>query len=224
VRRKPTPTIDHDAQLARIAWCAAFFATVTLIAILGLARSAQALTVPAVLTSAATTAPTQFEDEDEAEADEEAEASEDEEFDFAECGEDEACVDDEAVEDATEAPPECLLSKAEATVFAAANRDRVRLRIRYTTTSPTPVAVDYGLHGSKGALYLGGDRERFAKHGVLRLTRDLTDKQMAKVMAAKDFTVRLRVSAAPGYCKAFFDHQLDVKHAIPSGLAWEQAE
>ena len=38
---------------------------------------------------------------------------------------------------------------------------------------------------------------------------------MAKVMAAKGFTVRLRVPAAPGYCKPFFDHQLDVRRADP---------
>ncbi len=213
MRRKPAPTIDHDAQLARFAWWAAFFATLTLVAVLGLARSAQALTVPA-----ASDAQTVFEDE----ADEEAEASEDEEFDLSDCGEEEEC-EDFGEDDGTEAPPECLLSSAQATVFAAANRDRVRLQIRYTTTSPTPVAVDYGLHGSKGALYLGGDRKHFAKHGVLRLTRDLTEEQMAKVMAAKDFSVRLRVSAAPGYCKAFFDRQLDVRRAIPSGLSWEQA-
>jgi hypothetical protein len=212
MRRKPTPTLDHDAQLARFAWWAAFFATLTLIAILGLARSAQAVTIPVT-----TDAPT-FEDEEE----EEAEASEDEEFDFDDCGEEEEC-EDFGEEDGTEAPADCLLSSAQATVFAAANRDRVRLQIRYTTTSPTPVAVDYGLHGSKGALYLGGDRKHFAKHGVLRLSRDLTEEQMAKVMAAKDFTVRLRVSAAPGYCKAFFDRQLDVRRAIPSGLSWEQA-
>ena len=219
MRRKPTPSIDHDAQLARFAWWTAFFATLTLVAILGLARSAQALTVPATRDVAATAAPAQPDDEEE----EDAEASEDEEFDFDDCGEEEEC-EDFGEDDRTEAPAECLLSSAQATVFAAANRDRVRLQVRYTTTSPTAVAVDYGLHGSKGALYLGGDRKHFARHGVLRLTRELTEEQMAKVMAAKDFTVRLRVSAAPGYCKAFFDRQLKVRRATPTGLSWEQAE
>jgi hypothetical protein len=218
VRRKPAPTIDHDAQLTRFAWWTAFCATLILVAILGLARGAQAFTVPGPLPAA--TAPASFDDEEAEEA--EAEASEDEEFDFDDCGEEEEC-EDFGEDDGTEAPAECLVSSAQATVFAAANRDRVRLQVRYTTISPTPVAVDYGLHGSKGALYLGGDRKRFAKHGVLRLTRDLSEQQMAKVMAAKDFTVRLRVSAAPGYCKAFFDRELNVRRAIPSGLSWEQA-
>ena len=59
---------------------------------------------------------------------------------------------------------------------------------------------------------------------MLRLTEDLTEAQMAKVMAAKGFTVRLRVPAAPGYCQAFFDHQLNVRRATPSGLAWRASE
>jgi hypothetical protein len=35
--------------------------------------------------------------------------------------------------------------------------------------------------------------------------------------------VRLRVAAAPGYCSSFFDHQLKVRRATPSGLAWSQS-
>ena len=49
---------------------------------------------------------------------------------------------------------------AEATVSAAANKDQVRLQVRYTTTSPTTVSVDYGLHGGKGSLYLGGEKKQ----------------------------------------------------------------
>lgn len=218
MRRKLSTATDHDALLARFAWCVAFLATLTLVAALGLARSAQAFTVPATAPVAnAAMAPADEESE------EEAEASEDEEFEANDCGEEEECVDEEA-DDGTEAPAECLLSRADATVLVTANRDQVRLQIRYVTTSPTPVAVDYGLHGSKGSLFLGSERKRFGRHGVLRLTRDLTAEQMTKAMAAKDFTVRLRVAAAPGYCKAFFDRQLDVRRATPSGLSWEQAE
>ena len=99
----------------------------------------------------------------------------------------------------------------------------VRLQVRYTTSSPTTVAVAYGLHGGKGSLYLGDDKKHFGKRGVLRLSRHLSDAQMAKVMAAKGFTVRLRAPAAPGYCQEFFDYQLDLRRATPSGLAWQSA-
>jgi hypothetical protein len=217
MRRRVTAIAADEAAAVRFAWWAAFFATLTLIAVLGIAKSAQALTVPPTGTPGIVAAPVP----PAAEEDDEAEASEDEGFEFEECEEDEEC---EEGEDGLEAPQECLLSNAEATVFATANKDKVRLQVRYTTTAPTAVAVDYGLHGRKGSLYLGGEKKKFAREGVLRLTKNLTEEQMAKVMAAKGFTVRLRVPAAPGYCKAFFDHQLDVKRATPSGLAWQQSE
>jgi hypothetical protein len=205
--------VSDEAIAIRFAWWAAFFVTLTLIVVLGIAKSAQALTVspagtPGTIGASALTPA------DEESEDEEAETSEEE------CEEDEECEE----EVATEAPAECLLSSAEATVTASANKDKVRLQVRYTTSSPTAVAVEYGLHGSKGSLYLGGEKKQFARHGVLRLTKALTEPQMAKVMAAQGFTVRLRVPAAPGYCKAFFDHQLDSRRATPSGLAWQQAE
>lgn len=222
MRRKSAIASDHEAHAARIAWWASFFATLALIAILGMARSAQALTLPvvgSVETAAAPAPPSDEEPEDEAEA----EASEDEEFEAEECeeSEDEECEGDEA---GPEAPDECVLSSAEATIFASANQDRIRLLVRYTTSSPSAVVVDYGLHGSKGSLYLGGDKKHFAKKGVLQLTRRLTDTQMAKVTAAKGFTVRLRALTAPPYCHPFFDRQLNVRRATPSGLAWSQSE
>jgi hypothetical protein len=204
---------------ARFAWWAAFCATLTLIAILGIAKSAQALTVPPTGPPGIVAAPAPPADE---ESEDEAEASEDEGFEAEECeADEEECEEDEA---GPNAPQECLLSSAEATVFATANKDKVRLQLRYTTSAPTAVAVDYGLHGAKGSLYLGGEKKQLAKQGVLRLTKDLTEAQMTKVMAAKGFTVRLRVPAAPGYCKAFFDRQLNSRRATPSGLAWQQSE
>jgi hypothetical protein len=217
MRRRSSAVTSDDAAAVRFAWWAAFFATLTLIVILGFAKSAQALTVP-VLPSA--TGPALAPPSDE-ESEDEAEASEGEADEFEECLDDEEC--DEG-EEADHAPQECLLSSAEATVSAAASKDQIRLQIRYTTSSPTAVTVDYGLHGSKGSLYLGGDKKHFAKQGVLRLSKSLTEVQMAKVMAAKGFTVRLRVPAAPGYCQSFFDHQLDIRRATPSGLSWQQSE
>jgi hypothetical protein len=205
----------EDAAI-RFAWWAAFFATLTLVAVLGIAKSAQALALPPMGTPGVVAAPAPPSDE---EFEDEAEASEEEGFEFEECEEEVECEEDTDLD----APQECLLSNAEATVFATANKDKIRLQVRYTTTSPTVVAIAYGLHGAKGSLYLGDEKKQFARKGVLRLTRNLTELQMAKVMAAKGFTVRLRVAAAPGYCKAFFDHQLDIKRATPSGLAWEQS-
>ena len=221
MRRRVTAATNDEATAVRFAWWAAFSATLTLIAVLGIAKSAQALTVPSTGFPGPIAALAASPADEESEA-EEAEIFEDE-GSGEECEEDEEeCEEEDGA--SADAPADCLLSSAEATISANANKDRVRLQVRYTTSSPTDVTVEYGLHGSKGSLFLGGEKKRFARQGVLRLTKTLTEAQMAKAMAAKVFTVRFRVPATPGYCKAFFDYQLDSRHATPSGLRWEQAE
>jgi len=187
------------------------------IALLCLVASAQALALPGdPAVPALLAAPAGEEEESEAAA------SDEEEIEAEECEEEEEGECDE--EEGVEAPAECLLSTAEPTIFASGNRDRVRLQIRYTTTSPTPVAIDYGLHGTRGSLFLGGERKRFGRKGVLRLNHSLSEAQMAKVMAARDFTVRLRVPAAPRWCQSYFDRHLDVRRGTPRGLTWLPSE
>jgi hypothetical protein len=225
MRRKPSIAGSHDAHAARVAWWASFFATVALISILGLARSAQALTVPDVVEVGPGAAAPAFgpEDDEGDDGEAEAEASEGEELEGEECEAADAAEEVECEDEGdAEAPQECLLSTAEATI--SASHDRVRLLVRYTSTSPTEVVLDYGLHGPRGSLYLGGEKKHVATRGVLRLTQHLNEDQMEKVMAAKNFTVRLRVADAPDYCRPFFDRQLDVRRATPTGLAWSQAE
>ena len=46
MRRRVTAASREEATAVRFAWWAAFLATLTLIAVLGIAKSAQALTVP----------------------------------------------------------------------------------------------------------------------------------------------------------------------------------
>lgn len=220
MRRKPAVATEHEAAPIRSAWWASFLVTLALIALLGMVKSAQALTPFPANGTGATTGLVAVADEEEEEG--EAEASEDEELEAEECVENE---EEECEEEGTSAAPaECLLSSADATIFAASNRDRVRLQVRYTSTAPTPVALAYGLHGSKGSLFLGDEKKRFARRGVLRLEKNLTEAQMARVMAAKSFTVRLRVLDAPAYCQSFFERQLDVRRATPTGLSWQQSE
>jgi hypothetical protein len=223
VHRKPSLTDSHGAHAIRIAWWASFLATVALVAILSFARSAQAATLPAGGFLGPLAAAVPSSDDEDLEGDEEAEeaeASEDGEVEAEGCEGDE--VECEEEEDAAAAPQECLLTTAAATV--SVSHDKLRLLVRYTTSTAAAVAVDYGLHGGKGSLYLGGAKKRFGPEGVLRLTRQLSEAQLAKVMAARDFTVRLRVAGAPDYCRPLFDHQLDVRRATPGGLAWSQSE
>jgi hypothetical protein len=217
MRRKPGAALDHDAHLAHVAWWVAFVATIALVAILGLARSAQAATAAETPFASHLIA---FDEGDE----DEAEASEDEEFEFGECDEPEEECEEDGPADGFEAPDECILNSAKAIVLSLGNHDKVRLQIKYTTTAPTAVKIAYGLHGSKGSLYLGDEKKQLGRKGVLRLEKSLTETQMAKVAAAKGFTVRLRVAAAPGYCAPFFDWQLDDRQPTPAGLSWLQSE
>jgi hypothetical protein len=216
MRVRHTPAVDDGTRVTRFAWLVSFFATLLLVAILLLAKSAQALTIaePPTLGTPAAAAPLDDESEEEGEDAEEIEA--------AEC---EEAEDEEAEEECEkaigpEAPEECLLTGAQATVFASNPQDKIRLVVRYTAAAPTLVAVDYGLHGSKGSLYLGESRKAFARTGVFRQTERLSEPQMAKAMGAKDFTVQLYAVHAPRYCRHVLDRHLTVRHTIPSGLTW----
>jgi hypothetical protein len=215
VDRKPAPSADREAHAVRIAWWVSFLATVALIAILGIAKSAQAATLAAP-SDPGTAAAAHFHVE-ELEAEEEAE----EELEAEECEEGEEECEEEA---GTEAPAECVLSSAQATVFASTSLDKVRLVIRYAAVSPSLVAVDFGLHGSKGSLYLGQSKRHFGRTGVFSQTEALSEPQMARALGATDFAVQLYAVDAPHYCRRFFEPQLTIRHAAPSGLIWSDAE
>jgi hypothetical protein len=221
MRRRPAAATAPEAPAFRFAWWLSFFVTIAVVAVLGIARSAQAATTSALLAAPSPLLAATLDE------DEEAEASEDDEFEFELCEDEEEsefCEAEEETGERDEAPPECLLTRADASVSVSPNRDRVRLQIRYTMSSPSAVIVDYGLHGSKGSLFLGSERRQFGRKGVLRLTENLTEAKMEKVMAAKSYTVRMRVPAAPRFCQPLFERQLDVRQATPSGLAWQQSE
>ena len=224
MRLRHTHSVEDSARSIRFAWLAAFVATLSLIGILTLARSAQALTVPGpdAPGTAALTLPAAAESDEEGEEEEGAETSEDCEAAEEESEEDEVEECEERA--AAEAPEECVLSSAEATVSALGGHEKVRLVVRYTATAPTQVAVEYGLHGSKGSLFMGQSKKRFGVRGVFRETENMSEAEMAKVAGAKDYTVQLFAVHAPHYCRHFFDRDLTVRHALPGGLTWMDPE
>jgi hypothetical protein len=213
----------EEAQRIRFAWLGAFFATVALIAILGLARSAQAMTVPLVspTLSAVSFVPPEEDEEEEFDGEEEkwsaaaeCEEAAESEADEEEC---EAVAEEEAE---AEAPRECVLSSANATVTTATNSDKVRLAIRYTAYSPGAIQVVYFLRGKKGPLQLGSDRSHLGAHGVIRDTDTLTTAQIPKALAARNFTIQLRPASAPRYCDNLLDRHLTVRANISGRLTW----
>jgi hypothetical protein len=163
--------------------------------------------------------------EDEADSEEEGDAGEEgEESDDCEF-EDEAL--EEACEEAEEErevegaeAEECRLESAEATVAAVPGRNQVRLTVRYRTFEPSAVAIDLGLRGGRGALDLGTDTVHFGRAGALHTAQTLTDPQMARAMAAREFTVGIHALNTPSFCADDFERHLTARKGSGAGLQW----
>lgn len=221
MRRRQSPSEEQGSPIAiKLAWWAGFLATLVLVFALAQAKSAHALTLPAPVDSVLAAV------DDEAEAEEAEDENEDgweyeEECEVVGEGEEEEELCEE-VEGEDGTPPECLLSSAEATVSAVPARDTLRLSVRYTARSPAAVKVEYWLRGGKGPLRLGEDRKRFNRQGTFRSTERLSDSQMAKVVAARNFTVELQAVNTPRYCHRYFDQKLTTKRTSGGGLTWSE--
>lgn len=149
-------------------------------------------------------------EEEECEAGEE---FEDEEGNVEECG----------AETSPYPPAECLLRTASARVFTYASHEKVRLVIRYTSFAPADVVVGYGLSGGRGSLQLGEAKGHFAKRGVFRLRETLSAAEMARVRAARRFTVDLNIPAAPRLCRRYDVRHLTIRRTVHSQVVWFQS-
>jgi hypothetical protein len=218
--RRKTASFDHHHphSATRIAWWVSFLVTLALVFALGLAKSAQALTLPAG--AGPVVAVVLPDAEEETEEGDEAGSEEGWEFEECELGEDEEVETCEEGEGEEGTPPECLLSSAEATVSASPAHDTVRLAVRYTARTSAAVKIDFELRGRRGALSLGADQKRFSRAGVFRQTERLSEAQMAKVVAAKSFTVELQAVNTPRYCHRYFDRSLTVRRSNGGALTW----
>lgn len=189
-----------------------------LVASLALARVASATAAPA---PSLVTHPV-FVEEDEDEADE---FGEDEAGDFEDEGEEgDVCAsDDEAKEEACEErledeeeaellAGECRLSTAEATVATVPGRDEVRLTVSYRAVQPSAVAVEMRLRGSRGALDLGTESAHFGRSGTLHAAKQLSDSEMERAAAAREFTVGVHALNSPRFCRAIFERHLTAHH------------
>lgn len=121
-------------------------------------------------------------------------------------------------------PSTCLLRTARARLFAYASHDRVRLVIRYTTFAPASVAVDYSFDGGRRPQTLGAATRRFTASGLFRVTEKLSRREMAKVLAAKGFTVKMDIAAAPKYCHRFYTRHLTVRRDVHGQSVWYQSD
>jgi hypothetical protein len=211
---------EKRLPLARLAALAA--ALLLLLATLALAREATLARAAAPSGGPASTAFAV--DEEEEEDDEE------DQFDFS--GEDEGdeteeadrCAsDDEAKEEACEErleekeseelmASECRLSVAEATVATVPAQDQVRLTVHYRTVEPSAVAVELRLRGAHGPLDLGVDSGHFAESGTFHATEQLSEPEMDRAMAAREFTVGIHAVNSPRFCREIFERHLTAHH------------
>jgi hypothetical protein len=154
----------------------------------------------------------------EEEAAEECEAGEELEDEEGEVEECEAATSEGAP------PRECVLRTARARLFVYADHEKVRLVVRYTAYAPTEVDVAYRVSSAKGSAKLGEARAHFAKHGLFRATEKLGKAEMAKVHAAKHFTVQLDVPAAPSFCRRYQTRHLTARRAVHGQAVWFQSD
>lgn len=212
----------------RFRWLAALLAIVfvAVLGAMGAARNAAAAEIPAAATSGIFTqfAPFEAEEEDEAEeAEDEGEDGEEEadECEFEDEAREEACEEKREERELEEAEAEeCRLESAEATVAAVPSRNQLRLTVRYRAFEPSAVTIDLALRGGRGALDLGTDTAHFGSSGTVHSTQTLSDPQMAKAMAAREFTVGVQALNTPSFCGQAFERHLTARRGAGNGLQW----
>ena len=211
---RPAPHAAGDRS-ARIAWLVSFAITLAVIAILLFAKSAQAGSLEvghAVGGALATVALADDEGEDELE-----EASEYEEDEESEEEPEEAGV-------SSEPPAECGLRTARASVVLDESQAKLRTLISYTSFEPVRASIEFRLNGGKGSLTLGRERKRLSYSGVVHGVERLGKTELAKALAARNFTVTVRVLAAPAYCHRYFDRHLKNRRLSGDRITWLQSD
>jgi hypothetical protein len=119
-------------------------------------------------------------------------------------------------------PASCLLRSARARVLLDAAEDRARLLLDYSISVATRATVEYRV-SAKRSLLLGHAKRMLDGRGVIRIGARLTKAQMAKLRAAKDLAVDLRIPAAPPSCRRYYTLHLTTRHASRSRIVWSQA-
>lgn len=203
----------ESARSLRLAWLLSFAITLVVIATLLLAKSAQAAGIGAGEALVSPLASVALVDEDWEEEDEEGDLEEEEE------GEEEL-----EEEESDEPQADCGLRSARAAVVADESQSKVRTQISYTSFAPVRVAIDFRLHGGKGSLTIGRERKRLSYAGVVHGSERLGRAQLVKVLAARDFTVTVRVLDAPRYCKPYFDRHLKSRRLSGDRITWLQSD
>lgn len=201
-----------SARLLRFACLVSFAITLVAIAVLAVAKSAQA----------SSTAPAHLVDrpalllplEEEAEGEYEEEWEEDEELE----------EEDEGAKGSAEPPEECGLRSARASAVADESQARVRTQVSYTSFEPVRAEIDFKLSGPKGSVTIGRDRKQLSYSGAIRGSEQLSAGELAKALVAQRITVTVRVLEAPATCRRYSDRHLKSRKAGGDRIAWLQSD
>jgi hypothetical protein len=230
MRWRSSQAHDESAR-ARFAGVISFVATLTLIAILLLAKSAQADPLVPFNTGGPlgtalgppVAAVTEEEEEEEEEELGEGEEGESEEAE-TEAEEKEEEEQEEAEARASGRPPyECVLRTARGTAVVEEAQSKLRLQLAYTTFEPAPATIEYRLRGDRGSLRFSAGRRHLSEGGVLRDTETLSRAELGKVVAGRSFTVRIQVPSAPRYCGRYSSRQLTTRRVAAARVTWLQS-
>jgi hypothetical protein len=168
-----------------------------LLSVLLAATSAQASPLP-VLTPLQPFAAAN--EEDESEEDEEAEEGEAEDCVIEDEEDVQLCAEIAEEERESEEAERCVLESASASVDANRN-GRIHFTVRYSTYEPASFSLRYSSRGSKGALNLGSAKAKFGRAGAFHDVVRVDDRELTKVLAAREFQVELRAQKTPGSCR-----------------------
>jgi hypothetical protein len=102
----------------------------------------------------------------------------------------------------------CLLTAVQATVSASPHADRIRVAIRYTALRPAAVAVRYQVRVDSGGVRLGSVQAHFVRKGVFHDTIVLNDRELGKVISAREVAIGLHALNTPDYCRHVFQQHL----------------
>lgn len=149
---------------------------------------------------------------------------EEEEIEEVEWDEDEEEEEDEGEEweEGAEPPTECILRSAAARAVLN-GQGKLRLTIRYTTFEAADAKVVSRLQGSKGSLRLPEKPTHLGERGVLRLTEALSEAEAERARSAHDFSLQIRIPAAPRECRPLFARQMTAKPGSHGTVTWRQS-
>ncbi len=125
--------------------------------------------------------------------------------------EDEEFCEEEAEEIEGEAPAECLLTSASPRVSIGGGQEKLRLDVRYTVSGPANVTISLRASGNKGSVAVAPSRHKLNRDGTLHEIAELNAEETERALAAREFTVKLRVAGAPSSCRAYETRRLVVK-------------